>query len=439
MKEHWFWWLVMCAVLVWYSSVTLYIGVRGTLDIRQMLRRLSERAAEGGTGDWRLETGDLRPLDGVAPSPPQTHLKSDTNCTNRHEGGPNKSGPDSRGLGGMSSKQLVSAALAGQRVPRVPFGPLAVHFCAGIAGYTLRQYTTDPRALADSVIRYYERFRPDAVWVSADTWVSAQAMGASVGASDDYQPFGGMGKPLVQTVADIDCIAAPDVGSQGRYPLMLEAMSRVVEALGKEVFIVGCFDQYPFSLAAALMGINEIMLKIVDDPPFVEALMVRCAEYQFAYGRALAAAGADLLSGGDSPAGLLGPALYDRVVRPSEERAIAKLKAATGKTVSLHICGDATPILAQMAATGADVLEIDHLVNLGEACRIVGPGVALWGNLDPVRVLAQGNPQTVRQAARQAVDAVHSAGHAKFVLSSGCTLAVDTPPENLDAVLSPAS
>ena len=62
----------------------------------------------------------------------------------------------------MTSIQLVTAALRGQVVPRVPVGPLAVHFCAGQAGYTLRQYTTDPCALADSVIRYYARFKPDA-------------------------------------------------------------------------------------------------------------------------------------------------------------------------------------------------------------------------------------------------------------------------------------
>lgn len=146
----------------------------------------------------------------------------------------------------LTSRELVCAALAGQPVPRVPNGPLAVHFCAGVAGYTLRQYTTDARTLADSVIRYYERFRPDAVWLSADTWVSAEAMGARVGASDDNQPFGGIGEPLVQTAADIDRIPNPDVGSQGRYPLMLEALTRIVERLGKEVFIVACFDQYPF-------------------------------------------------------------------------------------------------------------------------------------------------------------------------------------------------
>jgi uroporphyrinogen decarboxylase len=335
----------------------------------------------------------------------------------------------------MISKDLVHAALSGHPVPRVATGPLAVHFCAGVAGYTLQQYTTDPRALADSVIRYHERFHPDAVWLSADTWVSAEAMGARVGATGDNQPFGGLGDPAVRTAADIDRIPAPDTGRHGRYPLMLEALTRVVAALGREVFIVACCDQYPFALASALMGINEIMLKVMDDPPFVEALMHRCAEYQVAYARALAAAGADMISGGDSPAGLIGPGLYEQYALPFEKRVIAGIKADTDKPVSLHLCGQATPFLKGLASSGADVLELDHLVDLREACRVVGPDIALWGNLDPVRLLAQSTPAAVVAAARQAVATVSSCGHRRFVLSSGCTLAMETPHENLAAML----
>ncbi len=335
----------------------------------------------------------------------------------------------------MTSRRLVQAALAGQPVPRVPTGPLAVHFCAQVAGYTLRRYTTDARALANSVIRYHDRFKPDAVWVSADTWVSAEAMGAKVGASEDNQPLGGVGGPLVQTASDIDRIPPPDVGTQGRYPLMLEALSRIVDALGREVFIVACFDQYPFSLAAALMGINQIMLKVVDDPPFVEALLARCSEYPLAYARALSRAGADLLSGGDSPAGLLGPAPYRALALPAEQRLIARVKAATDKPVSLHICGNATRILPCMKTAGADVLELDHAVAISEACRIVGPDTALWGNLDPVGVLAQGTPPRVAEEACNLLSAVKASGHARFVLSSGCTLAMETPHQNVDALI----
>jgi len=335
----------------------------------------------------------------------------------------------------MTSKELVHAALAGRPTPRVPTGPLAVHFCARVAGYTLRQYTTDAEALADSVIRYHERFRPDAVWLSADTWVSAEAMGAQVGALDDDQPFGGLGDPLVQSAADLDCIPAPNVATQGRYPLMIKALSRIVSALGKDVFIVACFDQYPFSLAAALMGINEIMLKLHEDPAFVQAVMARCEDYALAYGQALAATGADLLSGGDSPVGLVGPRSYVKLLLPAEQRLIRKLKSSTGKLVSLHICGNTTRILSPMAWSGADVLELDHAVDIGGACRAVGPGMGLWANLDPVSVLARGTPAEVTAEARKVLTEVQAAGHQRFVLSSGCTLAVETPYQNLQALL----
>jgi uroporphyrinogen decarboxylase len=335
----------------------------------------------------------------------------------------------------MTSKQLVTATLKGEPTPRLPTGPLAVHYCARVAGYSLRQYTTSAQTLADSVLRYYERFTPDAVWLSADTWVSAEAMGAKVGAADDHQPFGGTGEPLVRCAADIDRIPAPDVRAQGRYPLMLEALSRIVSQLGRDVFVVACLDQCPFSLAAALMGINDIMTRIVDDLAFVRALMARCEEYASAYGQALANAGADLLSGGDSPAGLLGPRLYQEIALAAEQRLMKKLKATTGKPVALHICGDATAILPLMATSGADVVELDHAVDLAKACRIVGPDVGLWGNLDPVRVLAQGTSDQVRRTAQEAIAAVQAASHRRFVLSSGCTLAVETPPANLDALI----
>ncbi|MCX8091340.1 MAG: hypothetical protein N3I86_10510 [Verrucomicrobiae bacterium] len=37
-----FWGLLTLAVLVWYSTVTIYVAVRGVLDIRAMLRRLRQ-------------------------------------------------------------------------------------------------------------------------------------------------------------------------------------------------------------------------------------------------------------------------------------------------------------------------------------------------------------------------------------------------------------
>ncbi len=335
----------------------------------------------------------------------------------------------------MNSKELVSLTLRGEPAPRTATGPLAVHYCAQISGVSVDKYTSSPIVLADSVIRYWEIFRPDAVWLSADTWVSAQAMGAKVGQPGENQPWSGLGLPLIGTAREIDRIPKPDPSAQGRYPLMLEALRLVLEALGNDVFVVACFDQFPFSLASQLLGINETMLKLLDDRPLVEALMERCLEYGLAYGRALGVAGAHLLSGGDSPAGLVGPQSYREIAYPYEKRLVAGLKETTGKPVSLHICGDSMSILKDMAASGADVLEIDHKVDIELACRAVGPEIALWGNLDPVGALARGSAAQVQKEAFRVLEAVRTAGHPRFVLSSGCTLALETPAPNLEALL----
>ena len=338
----------------------------------------------------------------------------------------------------LTGRQHVQRVLSGQTAKRPATGPLAVHYCAQLAGVPLAEYTLDARVLADCVVAYRDKFRPDAVWLSADTWVTAEAMGATVGFAGDNQPMGGQGDPRVCTPADIDRIPAPDPSCQGRWPLLLEALQRIRSAVGDETFVVACFDQYPFSLACALMGIDEVMLKMTDDRAMVEALMQRASEYTLAYARALADAGADMLSGGDSPAGLMGPRMYREVAKPSERQLIAQLKSSVSIPVSLHICGNTTHILAEMAATGADVLELDHQVDIRRACQLVGPDIALWGNLDPVSVLARGSVDDVRSATEQLIESIEDAEHRRFVLSSGCTLALETPAENLHAMLDAA-
>ncbi len=334
----------------------------------------------------------------------------------------------------LSRRELIYRALRGEPIPRAACGPLAVHYCAHVAGVSLRDYTLSPRTLADCVLRYYETFHPDAVWISADTWVNAQAMGAAVAFPAPDQPLAGTGQPCVRTAADINRIPPPDPASQGRWPLILEALRVVRRALGDDVFIAGCFDQYPFSLACALMGIEPVMTRLLDQPTMIEDLMARCADYAIAYGAALAQAGADMLSGGDSPAGLINPRLYHDVVQPFEQRVIRGLKLHTTVPISLHICGNATPILADMAASGADVLELDHQVDLSNACRLLPPEIAIWGNLDPVGLLAQSTPQQVRAATLRLLQTAAHHQRRRFVVSSGCTLAPDTPAANLHAM-----
>ena len=40
---HGFWFLLVWACAIWYSSITIFVSIKGALDIRQMLQDLRRR------------------------------------------------------------------------------------------------------------------------------------------------------------------------------------------------------------------------------------------------------------------------------------------------------------------------------------------------------------------------------------------------------------
>ena len=46
---HEFWWCLTIGCVVWYSTVTVYVAIRGASDIKKMLRHLAQDSSESGT------------------------------------------------------------------------------------------------------------------------------------------------------------------------------------------------------------------------------------------------------------------------------------------------------------------------------------------------------------------------------------------------------
>jgi hypothetical protein len=42
MADHWFWWGLSMACIVWYSTITIYVAFKGVKDIKGMLQRLTD-------------------------------------------------------------------------------------------------------------------------------------------------------------------------------------------------------------------------------------------------------------------------------------------------------------------------------------------------------------------------------------------------------------
>ncbi len=98
--------------------------------------------------------------------------------------------------------------------------------------------------------------------------------------------------------------------------------------------------------------------------------------------------------------------------------------------VKLHICGNTTAILPDMIRTGADIVDIDHLVvSMGEFIPLLSDGQVVSGNSDPVSVIRYGTREKIEFSVRQCFKETKGRG----IVSAGCEIPPDTPVDNMRA------
>jgi len=103
---------------------------------------------------------------------------------------------------------------------------------------------------------------------------------------------------------------------------------------------------------------------------------------------------------------------------------------AMGAQVRLHICGNTRKIVQGMGRLGCAIVDLDSLSPLDAARQKMGPDQVLLGNLNPVTVLMNGNPETVTASIAEC----HRLAGPRFIVGAGCEVPVTTPPENLRAL-----
>lgn len=94
----------------------------------------------------------------------------------------------------------------------------------------------------------------------------------------------------------------------------------------------------------------------------------------------------------------------------------------------LHICGNTTPILDDMAQSGADIIDLDWMVDMEQAHKIIGDRAVICGNQDPVAVMLNGTAELVEAEVTKAV----KAGGPRCINMAGCEIPDGTPIENLE-------
>jgi MtaA/CmuA family methyltransferase len=302
------------------------------------------------------------------------------------------------------------------------------------AGVTMARFRSDPGTLARVFMESAERYEADGILVDVDTATLAGAVGVPVDFPEDG-PARCMGGRL-RSLDEVDELGPPRVSEYWGAQAWLEGVRILRANFGDEVFLRGNCDQAPYALASAMRSAEEWMMDLMDPDrhEMAHRLLEYCLEATGQFIRMMAAAGAHMVSNGDSPAGpdLVSPRIYRQFALPYEKRVVEEAHRLN-LPYFLHICGKTDRILEDMVSTGADGLELDYKTDARLAHDVLKDRAVFIGNLDPSGLLALGTARLVEEKTRELLALFRDTP--RFILNAGCAIPAATPPENIRAMI----
>ena len=305
--------------------------------------------------------------------------------------------------------------------------PILSFPCISLLGISVRELISDSELQAKGMKAVAERTNAAAAVSFMDLSVEAECFGASVVVSDDEVPT--VKGRIVNDIDEAEALKIPSVES-GRAPLYINAIKKASELISDRPVLAGMIG--PFSLAARLLDVSEIMIDCYDDPDMVHTVLAKCTAFLCEYAKAYKAAGANGIVMAEPVSGLLSPSLEEEFSSPYVKQIVDAVQD-DNFIVIYHNCGDNVPrMLDSILTIGASAYHFGNAVDIeNDIISKVSSDILVMGNIDPAGTLRMGTPEKVREETLALLG--RCSKYPNFILSSGCDIPPMTPWENLDA------
>jgi uroporphyrinogen decarboxylase len=241
-----------------------------------------------------------------------------------------------------------------------------------------------PELATEVTLQPIRRFPLDAAILFSDIMTPLEGFDRGL----TFNPGPVLARPI-RSAADVAALPRPAMADT--VPYVFETVRNLRRELPTQVPLIG-FAGAPFTLFCYLVEgkgsktFTTAKAFLYAEPQAASALLDRLADLTIDYLREQAAAGAQALMVFDSWAGLLGPHTFERFALPP----VAKILAALGDLglPRIYFPHQGSTLLETLAGLPVEVVANDWRIPLSRARAILGPQVAVQGNLDPAALFA---------------------------------------------------
>lgn len=295
-----------------------------------------------------------------------------------------------------------------------------------LMGVSVKELISDSSLQAQGMALVAQRVDSAASVSLMDLSVEAECFGAQIRVSAEEVPT--VVGQVVSTEEEAEALAIPEVGAC-RTGLYLDAIKKAAGLITDRPVFAGVIG--PFSLAARLLDVTEVMIDCYEEPDMVHIVLDKVTQFLCAYCQAYKEAGANGVVLAEPVAGLLSPALAEEFSGPYVKRIVDAVQDDSFLVI-YHNCGGSTiQQIDSILATGSAAYHFGNAIDMAEMMAHIPGDTVAMGNVDPAGEFRNGTPESIRAATLAVMEACCK--YPNFVISSGC----DIPPlsrwENIDA------
>lgn len=304
--------------------------------------------------------------------------------------------------------------------------PILSFPCVSLLDCTVKELISDSDKQAEGMAKVAEKVNSAAAVSLMDLSVEAECFGAEVHFFDDEVPT--ITGRLISDCDEAENLEVPKVGAK-RSGIYVDAIRKATAKITDRPVFAGIIG--PFSLAARLFDVSEIMIDCYDDPDMVHTVLEKATEFLIEYAKAYKEAGAHGVMMAEPVSGLLSPTLEEEFSFPYVKKIVDAVQDDQF-VVIYHNCGDNVPhMVDSLVSNGAVAYSLGNSVNLKDMLEKFPENVLVMGNIDPAGVLRMGTPDLVYEKTLELLNECKD--YKNFIVSSGCDIPPMTPWENIEA------